>query len=98
MAYTLPFKTVTPCAFGAPLSVIIHTMSCYVYRNVRLGIYKDTSISSSFIDRQLQESGGQKRMVAMGFTSFHSSPRSLSDRGNDSQSGVSEPDVEKQIL
>jgi len=77
---------------------MIHNMTCYVYRNVRLGIYRDTSVSTSFIDRQLQGSGEQKRAVAMAFASFHSSPRSLPDCDSDSQSRTSETDVEKQSL
>ena len=52
-------------------------MSCYVYRNTRLGVYRSYSVSSSFIDRQLQPPNGQSQLAqeAMEFSSYRSGGR-----------------------
>ena len=64
-SYALPMTTITPCTFAIPHFVLIHNMSCYVYRNVRLGVYRSCSVSSSFIDRQLHAPDGQQQLEAV---------------------------------
>ena len=49
-----PQAAITPCTIGILAFVALNTMSSYVYRNMRLGYYKDYSITSSVIDRALQ--------------------------------------------
>ena len=52
-------------------------MSCYVYRNARLGVYRTCSVSSSFIDRQLHTPVGQQQFEVAVVSSYHSGSRSL---------------------
>ena len=49
-----PQGAISPCTLGIPAFVMLNTMSSYVYRNMRLGYYRDYSITSSAIDRALQ--------------------------------------------
>lgn len=42
-----------PALLGAPSFTLINNMSCYVYRHVRLGLYRDASIRSSVIIKAL---------------------------------------------
>ncbi len=61
VTYVHPMHSVNPCTLAILHFVLIHTMSCYVYRNVRLGVYRSCSVSSSFIDRQLHAPVAQQR-------------------------------------
>ena len=83
-------------------------MSCYVYRNTRLGVYRSYSVSSSFIERQLQPPDEQPRLEAMEFSSYRSGGRGSlpsiaehphTDHNDDSRLElVTLPDVEKHAL
>jgi len=82
-------------------------MSCYVYRNTRLGVYRSCSVSSSFIDKQLHPPDGQRRLEGMEFSSHPSGgheslpSRPHTNHNDDSRNGTSDaesPDVEKQSL
>ena len=48
---------ITPCTIGIPHFVILSNMSSYVYRNMRLGFYRDYSVTTSAINRALQGPG-----------------------------------------
>ena len=39
--------------FGIPTIVILNNMSCYVYRNIRFGFYRDNTFHTSAINRPL---------------------------------------------
>jgi hypothetical protein len=39
---------------GVPAFVLLNNLSCYIYRNVRLGIYRDYSIRTSAISEALR--------------------------------------------
>jgi hypothetical protein len=40
--------------FGAPAFVLINNVACYIYRNVRLGVFRDYSIRTSAINKALE--------------------------------------------
>ncbi len=78
-------------------------MSCYVYRNVRLGFYRTCSISSSFIDRELHTPVGQQRFEVAEVGSDRSGSHSLpsiaehvhTDRDGDRTGSGADRDTEK---
>jgi len=39
---------------GAPAFVLLNCLSCYIYRNVRLGVFRDYSIRTSAINKALK--------------------------------------------
>ena len=47
---------VGPCTFTLPNAVLINTMSCHLYRNVRHELYRDRSVHTEDIRRALEES------------------------------------------
>ena len=55
--YFMPQARIAPSTIGLPFFVLLNTMSSHVYRNVRFGFYRQYSITSSYIDRALQELG-----------------------------------------
>ena len=56
MLYFIPRSFVIPCTFDLPTFVLINTMSCHVYRNVRLSMYREHALASSPSD-QLHQFG-----------------------------------------
>lgn len=50
----LAFANVTsPCTFGIPTIVMLNNMSCYLFRSIRLGFYRDNTIHTSAINRAM---------------------------------------------
>jgi len=53
----VPKSPISACAIAFPFFVLLNNMSSHVYRNLRLGFYRDQSITSSVIDRALHVQG-----------------------------------------
>jgi hypothetical protein len=62
----MPETVITPCTIGIPHFVIVSNMSSYVYRNIRLGFYRDYTITSSAINRVIQGPGLQLHDMVFG--------------------------------
>lgn len=50
-----------PCTAGATTFALLNNMSCYVYRNLRFGLFVDDTITSSFVNRALNRPVGTPR-------------------------------------
>ncbi len=55
MFVVVAFVMVSPCIFGNPTIVMLNNMSCYVYRSIRFGFYRDNTVHTSSIKRALGE-------------------------------------------
>ena len=67
--YLIPQLFVTPCTFTLPTFVLINTMSCHLYRNVRLGLYKDHTVNTEGLQGALEgsSSSGQQHPIGIAF-------------------------------
>lgn len=54
--YYLPNAPITSCTIGLPAFVVLSNMASHVYRNLRFGCYRDTSMTSSAINKAFQRS------------------------------------------
>ena len=52
----IPQSFVTYCTFTLPTFVFINTMSCHLYRNVRLGLYRDYTVNTEVFEGVLEGS------------------------------------------
>ena len=53
--FYIPNSLITPYTIGYPVFVMLNTMSSYVYRNMRLGSYKDYTITFSVINKAFRK-------------------------------------------
>jgi len=52
-----------PCSFGNPALVLTTNMAAYVYRNIRLGFYRDHTVSSSAWNQAIDQLGAQSHQA-----------------------------------
>ena len=62
----IPRSFVTHCTFTLPTFVLINTMSCYLYRNVRLGLYRDYTVETEGLEGALEASSSSDQQHQMG--------------------------------
>src|SRR5260221_1849665 len=51
LSYYLEYPWLSNCTFGFPLFVLMNTLAGHIYRNIRLKVYMDQTITSSIINR-----------------------------------------------
>jgi len=89
----LPKRPLTPCAISYLGFVMLNVMSSYVYRNIRLGFYRDYSITSSVIDRALPRPRAQSQSARHDIVFEHPLSTKQLEEGRDLEDRYSESDV-----
>jgi len=64
--YRVPDSFIASCTLGLPTFVLINTMTCHVYRNVRIGVYQDEVVRTTAIRRHLEQIGQGDTRIGLG--------------------------------